>query len=384
MPPANSLKLNSDSKILKEYKLLLQYCPECHNLQLSECVNNEELYKDYLYVTPDSKMLQRHYQVLIDFLSDRKYLNNRSSLIEVGSNSGQFLQQIKKYVDRYIGIDPAESIVKEANEKGINTICDFFGTNSVEKILKAFGRADLIVGRHCMAHNCDLNSLFSAACSLLTDDGVLVIENAYVLNTIENNEYDQIYHEHMYYFSIRSLDVALRNNGLRIIDVTKSDIHGGSIVFVVSKIESNMKESDSVKKLRRIEELIITKDRLSHFAQNSRLNANEIYNLVAQIKKDGGKIYCYGATAKGSTLLNYSRLTNKHIDVCVDNTPIKQNRVLAGSNIPIVDEDYAIKNPPDYFLLTAWNYKEEIVKKYRDIGNLKTLFIVPVPTITIL
>jgi C-methyltransferase len=286
-------------------------------------------------------------------------------------------------VSQVLGIDPAENICKLAVESGIPTICDFFSPSSAKALEQTHGKPDLVVARHCFAHNCDPHPLIAAAVSLLGEGGHLVIENAYALNTIENNEFDQIYHEHMFYFSIRSMARLLALHGMQLVDVVMSLVHGGSAIFV-AKMSADATTSESTEQYLARESHFMTRAALERFASNARMIAENLRSLVNDLHGAGKRIYTYGATAKGNTLLNYVGLTRSSILACVDSTPLKQGKFLPQSAIPIISEEEGVKDPPDYYLLTAWNYKEEIIAKVRGGGNFHSKFIIPIPFVHIL
>lgn len=381
-PPANSL-LSSPNEEIMSHPLVLEYCGSCSNLQLRDCLNNDDLYKYYFYVTPESKTLESHYKYLTNFLLARNYLNKESSVVEVGSNIGAFLQYIKPSVKSVIGIDPAENIVKEANAKGINTICDFFSEKSAITLKNTRGFADAIIARHCFAHNSSPHELLRGVKALLAPNGNVLIENAYAVNTIEGNEFDQIYHEHMFYYSIQSMSKALELNGLVLVDVLISLIHGGSICFIAKHAESNPVISESVSSHLAYEKKILNETSLLNFASNAYQLKFELSNFIRSLAEKGKVIYTYGATAKGNTLLNFTEIDSKFIKYCVDNTDIKYNRYLPGSGIKIISEPESIEYPPDFYLLTAWNYKDEIITKVRSAGNYKSAFIIPFPKFSV-
>lgn len=379
-PPANAL-LSKPIKNIKKFPLVLEFCPSCKSVQLRDCLNAEDLYKYYFYETPKSTILSEHYKYLTNFLVTRKYMKENSNVVEVGSNVGDYLKFIKSKVASILGVDPAENIAIKANKDGIPTIPSFFNLKVANEIVKTKGKSDLIIARHCFAHNSNPHKLLNASKELLSDDGHLVIENAYALNTLENNEFDQIYHEHMFYFSIQSMQKALSMNGLKLVDIMISLIHGGSIVFVADKIERSTTRSDLLEKYLNYESSVLQEALLNRFANNALKIKEDLKKIICNISKSKKNIiYSYGATAKGNTLINFLDLDEGIISFCIDNTKIKQNKFLPGSNIPIVDEDFAKSNPPNYFLLTAWNYKDEIIKKVRESGNLDTIFILPFPS----
>jgi novobiocin biosynthesis protein NovU/D-mycarose 3-C-methyltransferase len=381
-PPANSITTSPDV-ILETYPLVLEWCLQCGNLQLRDCLASDDLYRNYLYVTPKSETLSKHYDYLQNYLTSQHYIRPESFVLEVGSNAGLFLKHIKASVGKVLGIDPAENICKLAVESGIDTICDFFSPDSSKAIAKQYGKPDLIVARHCFAHNCDPHPLIAGAASLLGDGGHLLIENAYALNTIENNEFDQIYHEHMFYFSIRSMSRLLALHGMHLVDVVMSLVHGGSAIFV-AKRETDSSISESTEQYLTREAKFMTRAKLEQFASNARGIGENLRSLINDLYGAGKRIYTYGATAKGNTLLNYVGLTGSVITACVDSTPLKQGKYLPQSGIPIISEEAGAKEPPDYYLLTAWNYKEEIIAKVRAGGNFHSKFIIPIPFVHIL
>lgn len=381
-PPANSLLPRPDIE-LEKFPLVLEYCQVCGNLQLKDCLKSDDLYKNYFYVTPDSKMLQGHYEFLTSFLFNNGYLNRNSNLVEVGSNIGHYLKYLSPHVKSIVGIDPAQNIAEKANSLGIPTICDFFDEKSAAKILSERGSADAIIARHCFAHNESPHPLLKSAKKLLSEDGCLIVENAYAVNTIENNEFDQIYHEHMFYYSVRSMTKALEMNGLILVDILISLVHGGSITFVAKHRETANRISTSVNAHLMYEQAMLNEDSLKTFSDNAFKLRDDLNKFLAECVKSGKTIQAYGATAKGNTLLNFLGVNNKQIKYCVDSTDIKKGMYLPGSHIEIIGEEAVLNMQPDFYLLTAWNYKDEIINKVREMRNYKSTFIVPFPSMTI-
>ena len=382
-PPANSL-LTVDSISQEEYPLILEYCEECNNLQLRDCLSADDLYKDYLYVTPNSSMLDGHYKYLTDYLFKQNYVTNNSFVVEVGSNIGYYLNYLKPKVEKVLGIDPAENICEMANLNGIETICDFFNAKSAKFICTKYGKPDVIMARHCFAHNEDPHELMKGLKELLPLSGRVVIENAYALNTIENKEFDQIYHEHMFYYSIRSMTKLLKLHGLVLVDVLISLVHGGSIIFIAEHFTGQNQVNSSVSQYLANETIKLNRSTLLNFSKSAHQTKSDLLKLINKIKIEGKKIFSYGATAKGNTLLNFCGITNNDIPFCVDNTEIKIGKFLPKSKIQIISESVDQTSPPDYFLLTAWNYKDEIIGKVRESGNYHSKFIVPFPVVHII
>ena len=220
--------------------------------------------------------------------------------------------------------------------------------------------------------------MLEGLCISLLDDGYFIIENAYTLNTILNGEFDQIYHEHMYFYTISSLKNLLSQFNFEIIDSTIAPVHGGSIIAVCAR-KNKYQISHDHKIQEKIENIMLTSDRIDSFVNQVNKTITNLKEIVRAIKEEGKSIYCYGATAKGNTLLNSCNITSKQVDYCIDNTDIKIGKFLPGSKIEIISETKGLDNPPDFFLLTAWNYASEIIDKVRSTGNLKSKFIIPYP-----
>lgn len=380
-PPANSLVDSRDTP-QQPFPLVLEWCDACGNVQLRDCLSTEDLYKHYLYVTPRSAMLRDHYEYLSKFLEQAGYMGADSNVMEIGSNAGYFLEFLKDRVADVVGIDPAEEIAAMANANGIPTVADYFNKESAAAAVAEHGTPDIIFARHCLAHNEWPQEMVEGAASVLADGGHFVVENAYVMNTVENCEFDQVYHEHMFYYSIRSMTEMLRRQGLTLVDVTMSLVHGGSIIFIARK--GGGTPSDTVRRYAAREDLFLNHETFKRFAARTLEIKGQLLELTDQLTAAGNSISTYGATAKGNTLLNFVGLTHEQIPYCVDNTELKQGKFLPRSGIEVISEERALEDPPDYFLLTAWNYQDEIITKVRAAGNLKSQFIVPIPFVRII
>jgi hypothetical protein len=226
--------------------------------------------------------------------------------------------------------------------------------------------------------------LLQGVTRLLTDQGHLVVENAYLLSTIENNQFDQIYHEHMFYYCVQSMRRLLEEHGMCLVDALLAPVHGGSIVYIAKKAHRLGAARPSVRDHEAQEHIRLTPEAFRRFASNALGIKEQLRALVSEIRASGRSIYTYGATAKGNTLLNFVGLSVEDIPYCVDSTGVKQGRYLPKSNIKVISEEDALKMPPDYFLLTAWNYKDEIIAKVRRSGNTHSGFLVPIPRVELI
>lgn len=379
-PPANSLH-ETRGVDQPSYPLVLEWCESCNNVQLRDCLPADVLYEHYLYVTPRSPMLEEHYEYLGNFLLNHSYINPDSTVFEIGSNAGYFLESLKPKVKGVVGIDPAREIGEMANANGITTVIDFFNEESAKGAAAEYGSPDMVIARHCLAHNEWPQDMIKGAAAVLDEGGYLTIENAYVMNTVENIEFDQVYHEHMYYYSISSMTEMLKRHGFTLVDVMMSLVHGGSIIFVARK--GGGEPSEAVDRYRSREQLFLNGETFARFAKRTDEIRTQLREQIDKLTAAGNSVYTYGATAKGNTLLNYVGLNYEQIPYCVDSTELKQGKFLPKSDIEVISEEAAAESPPDYYLLTAWNYQKEIISKVRAGGNFDSQFIVPIPFVRI-
>jgi hypothetical protein len=383
MPLANRLKPAPDSPE-KRFPLEVVFCATCGNLQLTHCVDAADLYDDYLYVTPSSATLEAHTVNLFYHMRSHGYLPDAAFLLEFGSNVGHFLKYGQSQVDRVLGIDPARAIVEMANARGVPSVCAYFSPETARGIAAEHGPAHVVAGRHCAAHNADPHALVTGARLAMTDDGIFLMENAYGLNTILNGEIGQIYHEHMYYYTARSVQRLFTRNGLDLIDLLYADnVHGGSMVFFGAPA--------GTRPIRPIVEATIARERailndalLDLLPQTLERWRTETRALLDRFHAGGRSVWMYGGSAKAATFINAVGITEADIAYCADSTPEKLGRYLPGTGIRIRSESDAIAARPDYYLVTAWNYRNELIAKVRAGGNLHSGFAVPFPEVQVI
>ena len=383
MPLANRLKDNPDAEE-RRFPLAVEFCRDCCNLQLAHFMDPADLYDDYLYITPSSATLDAHNVNLFYHIRAQGYLPEKAFLLEFGSNIGHFLKYAQTQVSRVLGIDPAHAIVDMANARGIPSICDFFGPEVATRTAAEHGAAHIVVGRHCAAHNPDPHALVTGARLAMAEDGIFVMENAYGLNTILNGEIGQIYHEHMYYYTAAAVRELFARNGLDLIDLLYADkVHGGSMVFFGAPA--------GTRRIRSIVDATIARERailsdalldlLPMTLERWRTKTRALLNRFA---KDGRSIWMYGGSAKAATFVNAVGISADDIAFCADSTPEKIGKFLPGTGIEIRTEDEAIAARPDYFLVTAWNYCNELIQKVRAGGNTHSGFAVPFPEVQVI
>lgn len=383
MPLANKLRSAPDAPE-KRFPLAVDFCHDCGNLQLTHCVDASDLYDDYLYVTPSSATLEAHNVNLFYHMRAQGYLPDDAFLLEFGSNIGHFLKYAQGQVSRVLGIDPARAIVEMANKRGIPTVCEYFSPEVAKQIRAEHGPANVIAARHCAAHNADPHALISGARLALADDGVLLMENAYGLNTILNGEIGQIYHEHMYYYTAWAVRELFARNGLDLIDLLYADnVHGGAIAFFGAPAGSRPVRPIVGATIAR-EKAILNDALLDLLPATLERWRSDTRALLDRFAESGRSVWMYGGSAKAATFINAVGITEADIAFCADSTPEKIGRFLPGTGIEIRTEDEAIAARPDYYLVTAWNYRNELIAKVRAGGNDHSGFAIPFPEVQVI
>ena len=381
-PLANAL-LKNTKEFKKENKipLILCICQNCKLIQLTHTVNPKILFKKYLWVTGTSQKVKTYRKFFFDKL--KKYINlNNNFICEIASNDGFFLEYVKKN-NTVIGIDPAKNIAKIANSKGIKTHTDFFNLNTAKKIVKLYKKKpELVICRNVIPHIENIKSVMLGLNEIISEDGVGAIEFHNAKNIIKKNHYDYIYHEHIFYFTLTSINKVLKKFGLFGFDFFKSPISGGSFVILFKK--KKIKETSKFKKMINSE----TKDKLNSITNWKKLNQicikhKKNLNKIIKGLSNNNKIAAYGASARSSTLINFLDQNNQIIKKIFDLNPLKKGLYTPGTFIKI--ENPIIRNIKkfDVIFLLAWNFKEEIInflKKIKFKGNI----IIPLPDIKLL
>lgn len=319
-------------------------------------------------------------------LKEKYGLNENSFHIDIASNDATLLKEFKAELGlKVLGVDPAKNLVEIAIRDGIPSICDFWNNQLALDIYRSQGNADLVTATNVFAHLDKVKDFLFACRTVLHTNGVIVIENPYLIDFIENMEFDTIYFEHTQYWAITPLKILCSQLDLEIINAEKKDIHGGTMRYTIARKGSRHQVQPSVELFsnKEIEMGYTSFDKYKNWtiAVNELANSFE-YNVKA-LKIDGNKIVAFGASAKGNTLLNYTQVTTDTIDYIIDETPEKIGKYSAGTGIPIYGLDVLKTDAPDYIVILAWNFKEVIIKKLIDFGY-KGKFIIPIPKFEII
>lgn len=385
-PLANAL-LNADQLTAREpvYPLDLAFCAHCSLVQITETVPPEQLFREYAYFSSFSDTMLRHARELTAHLIRQRQLGPHSLVVEIASNDGYLLQNYVEAGVPVLGVEPARNIARVAEQKGVPTVCEFFEAAMAQRLADAGQRADVIHANNVLAHVADLHGVVQGFRTLLKDDGVVVVETPYVKDLVEHVEFDTIYHEHLCYYSLTALDQLARRHDLKTVDVSWVPIHGGSLRVMFARRASAADVSHNVARhlaaeraagMDRLEYYCGLRDRVAQLKEH-------LVALVTQLKSDRRRIAAYGASAKGSTLLNYFGLGSDVIDYVVDRSSAKQGRYTPGTHLKIFHPDKLLEDQPDFVLLLTWNFAEEILAQQAEFRRRGGRFIVPIPEVRV-
>lgn len=375
-PPANSLRKELNASVLNAPLKLVQ-CGDCSAVQLTATVDPAYLFSQYVWVTATSATARSYSEFYCAEVLKRTAVKS-PFVVEVASNDGTFLKQFKDKGCSILGVDPAKNIATTATSAGIPTLAEFFDVNISRKILVEHKRPNIVMARNVIPHVKEIHSIVEGLSDLVNSDGIVVIEFHYAKTIAEELHYDSIYHEHLFYFSIKSLSTLFAQYGLYPFDSFTSPISGGSLVLFFSseKIEPSIAFRDLVKTEEQSE--LNHLDTWQQFGAESKKHADNLKKIVVEYAKKS-PLVAYGASARSSTLMNFAGISNQEIDSVIDRNPIKHLLYTPGTNIPIVSYEEGLKRlDGKHLLLLAWNFEEEIVQDLRKSG-FKGDIIVPLP-----
>ena len=366
----------------EKYPLHMVCCSDCELLQLNHTVSKETMFADHSYLSGVTKTLIKHFYDVAEENIKQFNIQKDDLVVDIGGNDGSQLQQYKLLgVESLLNVECAKRVSEVSRNNGINTITEYFNKKCVEdyigeKAVKLYNASGVFF------HLEELHSVIEGIKFSLRDDGVLIVQFMYAGTMIEKLNFDTIYHEHLCYYTLRSLSNLLSSYDLEIFDAYYSEIHSGSIIAKITHTEGklNQKTSRYLELLKKDKQYTI--EEFLKFARKIELQRFELKQRLKKIKDSGKTIYAYGAPAKGNTLLNYFNIDNSLIDKAVEINEMKINNYLPGSHIPITRESE--EDRPDYYLLLSHNFEEEIIKKSQKIIRKGVKFIIPFPDVRII
>jgi len=386
--PSNSYLENKQLiKDEKEYPLKVLVCSKCWLVQTEDFVGAEQMFShDYAYFSSFSSTWLNHAKQYVEMISEKLQLSNESCVVEIAANDGYLLQYMRQKKIPCYGIDPTYGTASFARKKGIEMIVDFFTPKLAYDLFNKNRQADLMIANNVLAHVPDINGFVESFSILLKPSGVITFEFPHLLNLIEKNQFDTIYHEHYSYLSVVVVQAILKNFNLEIFNIDELPTHGGSVRVYAQKNSSGKFLIDpSVDKILKKE--IKAGVKTTNYYKNLQKNADEIKEnfilLLNKLHNQGYKVAAYGAAAKGSTLINFSGVTSDLISCVADKNTSKQGKLLPSSHIPIVSEADLINYKPDYVLILPWNIKDEVIDQLSYVREWGGKFVTIIPSIEI-
>jgi 2-polyprenyl-3-methyl-5-hydroxy-6-metoxy-1,4-benzoquinol methylase len=369
------------------FPLKVFVCEKCWLVQVDELEKADAIFNnEYTYFSSYSTSWLQHAKTYTDYMTERFGLNSDSLVVEVASNDGYLLQYFKEKNIPVLGVEPTANTAEVAIAKGIENIVDFFGSSLAENKLK--GKADVVLGNNVLAHVPDINDFVKGVKIALKPNGVNTFEFPHLLQLVQHNQFDTIYHEHFSYLSLTNLITVFEKQGLEIFDVQELKTHGGSLRIFTKHKEDSSKQIEPTVAAMLQKETAAGINTLVYY-ENFQAKVDKIKydftEFLIQQKRQGKKIIGYGAAAKGNTLLNYCGIRgNDLIEFVVDASPYKQNKLLPGSRIPVVGIENIDEYKPDFVIIFPWNLKEEIMNQLSQIKNWGGSFVIAIPGLTIL
>ena len=368
------------------FELKPAFCETCGTFQLVEQPAADEMFHDqYSFFSRTSRKMVQHFHEYSQWVLERYLTDKDPFIVEIGSNDGILLENFDRAGVRYVGIEPSNNVAEDARSRGINTISGFFDFKLAERIVEEYGKAQAVIAANVMCHIPDLHAVANSLDKLLAENGIFIFEDPYLGDMIEKTSYDQIYDEHVYIFSVRSVKYFFGLYGFELIESLPQKTHGGSMRYVFSRTGS-YPVSDSVPGSIFLEDKIgLGKIKtFEKFRDNCLKSRDRLLKVLHARKKSGQRVVGYGATSKSTTVLNYCGISPDLIEFISDTTPIKQGKFSPGVHIPIRPYEDFKKKYPENALLFAWNHKSEIMDKEADFMKTGGEWIVYVPEVAII
>lgn len=386
MPLAGDFVFPDRLADLRYYPLDLCVCQSCSLMQILNVVDPNVIFTEYRYLSSVTQTLKRHFREYAQTLRDRGLATEESFVVEFGCNDGVLLEPLRAIGVKALGIDAADNVAQIARDKGFDVITGFFGQPIAARIRDERGPADIITASNVFAHIDDLDEILKGVDALLAPNGSFIVEIHYGVDLLEKLQFDAVYHEHLCYYSIAALDVLFGRFALEIYDVERLPMHGGAIrVYSRRRGETTTPPSDTLLQLRTLEQRIGVKQIETYFDFANKVHKarDKIREAVFARRKSGRTLSAFGAAGRATILLNYCGLDSSLVEYIIDESPSRCGRVVPGVSISILPLEHLKTSPTDDCLVTAWNYREEILMKTSDYRNAGGELIFPLPELEV-
>jgi SAM-dependent methyltransferase len=373
-----------------KYPLKIVFCEDCYAVQVRDHIDPAVLFQKDFYFSSAIQTLRDHFTSYAAEVVNRFITNPKDSVVvELGSNDGVLLEPLASLgIGTVIGVDPATNIVESIKDDQLVLINDYFNVPVAKNIVKKYGKANLVMANNVFAHISDINGTTDAVLNVLADDGVFIFEVHYLGKIIEEMQYDFIYHEHIYYYSLIALENHLKRHGMVIFDIKPIPIHGGSIRYYAAKKDSHHTKniSPQVDDLRKKEKALgyDKPETYKKFASDVAAKKHKLMTLIDELRAKGSSIAGYGASGRANTIIQYCGINSQHLDFMIDDAPAKLGLYTPGSHLLIRNNRALIEYKPDYIILFAWAFYEEIAAKSESYLKSGGRMIVPLPDVRVI
>jgi hypothetical protein len=381
-PLANSF-LSSPDQFADElsFPLDVYFCEDCTLVQLLDVIDPEVLFRNYIYVTGTSDTIARHNAGYASRVTELLKMSPDDLVVEVASNDGSLLREFQKHSVRTLGVEPARNIARMAEESGVETVNDFFCLGTAQQVHQSHGPARAVIGNNVLAHVDDTREFIQGCRHLISECGLVIVEVPYLGELVNRIEYDTIYHEHLCYFSVSSLLRLCESAGLSVVLMEHVPVHGGSLRMYAGAKERYPEHAADVVAWaeREREEGLASLTTFERLAARVAENRRALLELLEKLRSEGKTVAAYGAPAKGNTLLNYCGIGQQLVSFTVDKNPMKVGLYTPGMHLPVLPVSALVEKRPDYVLILAWNFADEIMRQQAQYRELGGRFIIPIP-----
>lgn len=382
-PLANAFPRSPDDFAAEEtFPLDVYFCERCALVQLLDVIDPETLFRDYIYVTGTSDTIAAHNVGYAQAVVDRLQLGPDDLVVEIASNDGSLLSCFQRHGVRTLGVEPATNIAEIARGRGIETVNRFFDLDTAADVRAEYGPARAVIGNNVFAHVDETRGFLRGCRDLIDGDGLVIIEVPYLREMIEKLEYDTVYHEHLCYFSVTALKTLCESAGLSLVRIDRVPVHGGSIRMWAGRQEHYPEHSAAAMAMMAEEASLglTTFERFAEFAEDVEENRRAVREMLTSLLQDGKTVVGYGAPAKGNTLLNYCGIDTAVLPYTVDKSPLKVGRYTPGMHLPVRETSALLEEQPDYVMILAWNFADEIMRQQQEYAARGGKFIIPIPS----